>query len=144
VSQLPDFGPDRVGFDETGAFVVVRTDGADIYARRISATGASAGPEVQVNVSHGGAQLYPAVSVFPDGRFFVAWFSERGGSWAILGQGLAPDGSRIGGETVVSETLPLRQPLDLASNNDGLLAVVWSGIDRVSETSRAVFRLYRW
>ncbi|MES1240635.1 MAG: hypothetical protein ABUT39_03355 [Acidobacteriota bacterium] len=78
-------------------------DGAGVFVRRLSPTGAPLSGEIPVNVSTAGDQFIPTVAMTPEGDFVVTWISQtRDGAGTFhvttYGRLFAADGSPKGGE----------------------------------------------
>jgi hypothetical protein len=123
-----------VSMDARGNFVVVfhseLQDGnyAGIFARRYEATGAAAGPEVQVNTFTTNGQFNPAVASDAAGNFVVAWesFGQDGSDMGIFGQRFDAAGAPRGAEFRVNTHTPDDQDAAaVASDASGNFVVVW-------------------
>jgi serralysin len=92
-----------------GSFVAVWTDhsntgpdtqGGAIRGQLFSADGTRKGAEFLINTTTAGLQVSPDVTVLNDGRFVVAWQSER----YVWARGYNANGSAIGNEFKASST----------------------------------------
>ncbi len=108
--------------------------GWGIYGQRYSASGAPAGTEFQVNTQTLNWQYYSSVAALDDGGFIVTWSSEDGGGWGIYGQRYAGDGSVVGEEFRLNQTIAGNQIHEsylageaTAVLSDGTLVSTWSG-----------------
>lgn len=91
-----------VAMDDTGRFVVVWEDDADlnasfqIKARGFSATGAQLFTERTVNLEAAGNQINPAVAMDPSGNWYVVWEDDRTGEgYEIVSQEFTIAGARV-------------------------------------------------
>ncbi|HRM67977.1 MAG TPA: PKD domain-containing protein, partial [Thauera phenylacetica] len=117
-----------------GRFVVVwRDNGQDgssygVYAQRYNADGTAAGGEFRVNTTTSGAQYEPAVAMLEGGGFVVTWRSDNqdGSGAGVYAQRYAADGSALGGEFRVNESIngSQYQP-DVTALAGGGFAVTW-------------------
>jgi Ca2+-binding RTX toxin-like protein len=129
VAALPD-----------GGFVAAWTDASKtapdlsstaVRAQRFDASGAKVGAEFIVNTFTEGGQAKPAVTVLESGRFVIAWEDpsahdgDRDGS-SVRAQLFDIDGSRLGGEMLVNESVSQDQSdaAVTALPNGGFL-IVW-------------------
>ena len=91
-----------------GDFVVVWSSshdgsGGSVHGQRYDAAGNAAGAEFRVNDYTTGSQFQPQVAVGPDGRFVVAWTSERDGSgYSVAARRFDSAGDPLGGEILVN------------------------------------------
>jgi Ca2+-binding RTX toxin-like protein len=107
------------------------TSGKAVRAQLFDAAGAKTGGEFLVNTSTGNDQWKPAVTVLASGRFVIAWEMAIGegrdqDGTSIRAQMFGPDGSRIGGEVLVNETVrgDQQEPAVIALPNGGYL-IAW-------------------
>jgi S-layer family protein len=122
-----------VAISGTGAFVVVWHDTRDIrleniHARMYDAAGGAIGSEFTVNDYLTGRQQAPDVSRAPDGRFVVAWTSDRGdgSNQAIIARRYDSLGNPMGGEFVVNTYTTGAQILGrVAMDASGGFVIVW-------------------
>ncbi|MFK7916177.1 MAG: DUF4347 domain-containing protein, partial [Pseudomonadales bacterium] len=100
----------KADFAEDGSFVIVWDSGVvgaeDMVARMFAADGTAVTGEISVNGYTSGSQNYGDVAVHDDGRFVVTWAGdESGGGQGIQAQLFASDGSKIGPQFLVNETV---------------------------------------
>ena len=127
-----------VAMNAGGDFVVVwasigspGTDasGASIQGQRFAANGTPQGAQFQVNGTTEGYQFRPGVALAGDGRFVVAWASDRpefANYFDIQGQRFDANATPTGGEFPVS-SIPDGSHTDprVAMRADGSFVVVW-------------------
>ena len=135
-----------------GSYVVAFVDenaptsdgsGTSIRARYVSAAGV-AGPIAQVNTTTAGDQTQPAITVLPDGRFFVAWTDAsgtegvggsgtgvRGQLLTVEGGALVPDGAEF---LVNTYTAGDQKEPAVVTTTDGRIAVAWQTASGVIDT----------
>jgi hypothetical protein len=113
-------------------------DGTGILARRFDSVGAPLGEKVQVNSFFMGQQDYAAAGAFSNGSAVVAWQSQESyeahpaGIW---GQKYAADGSKAGGETLLSFVPPADgSQVHLAALPGDGYVVVWEAKGAVYAT----------
>jgi cysteine-rich repeat protein len=102
-----------------------------VFAQRFDASGARAGPELQVNEYTAGCQWNPHVSAAPDGRFVVVWGSEEqdGSEDGVYGRAYDAAGSPLGPEIQVNEFTSGNQTSPTAATaDDGRSFVVWQSM----------------
>ncbi|HEU5059619.1 MAG TPA: hypothetical protein VFU21_23975 [Kofleriaceae bacterium] len=75
-----------------GAFLVVWSNGSDIYGRRVSGGGALPDPGPVPISTAAGPQTQPGVA-FGDGVYLAAWADNRDGLAAVWGARVDPDGT---------------------------------------------------
>ena len=117
-----------------GTFVITwhgpGTGDADgVWARRFSASGVPAGPELRVNALTTGYQWQPAVASVPGGGFVVAWSgpSQDGDAEAVLARRYDAFGAAIGGEFQVNTFTQGRQYQPrIAIGPAGQFVVAWT------------------
>ncbi|MCP5224097.1 MAG: cadherin-like domain-containing protein [Thauera sp.] len=117
-----------------GRFVVVWRDNSQdgssygVYAQRYNADGTAAGSEFRVNTATSGAQYEPAVAMLEGGGFVVTWRSDNqdGSGAGVYAQRYAADGSALGGEFRVNESIngSQYQP-EVTALAGGGFAVTW-------------------
>jgi hypothetical protein len=132
-----------VAADTAGNFVVVWQSGSyyggqdgsgsGVFGQRFSSTGASVGPEFQVNTYTTGYQGVPAVAMDDGGRFVVVWQSQQTGSgyaYAVVGRQFDAAGIPAGDEFAVGAytTGSQSQPA-VAADGAGNFVVVWDAYD---------------
>lgn len=151
IPRTQDTGPhtDSAAYQPDGGFVVVfagasggnssqRMDDDGIYARLYDANGSHRGPEFLVNTVTDGEQINPSVATAADGSFVVVWSgngrdssSGQRDTRGIWGQRFAADGSKIGSQFLVNETIQGEQTNPtIAMASDGRFVVTWSGVGR--------------
>lgn len=131
----------RTGARNDGSFVVAwqsiapSTNGYDIGARFVDATGQPSGSEFAVNSQTAGDQTVPDVAVASDGGFLVVWQSSESSGTdqsgiSIQGRLFDSDGTALGDDfqintqTTGDQTLPAVAVLD-----DDRYAVMWQSAD---------------
>lgn len=93
-----------VAMHSNGTFVATwqsfSTDGSGygIYMRRFDAEGTPLGSDVLVPTAITGDQLYPAVSIRPDGGFLIVWNSADADRTGVFGQAFDSNGNTVGSE----------------------------------------------
>ena len=113
-------------FDQAGGFDL------DVYGRRLSAAGATAGAEFRVNAATADDQQAPSVAAAPDGTFVVAWqnFGAQTGDDEIFSRvftaAAAPVAAakRVNAATDGDQTLPVA-----AAASDGTFVIAWQTYD---------------
>jgi len=129
-------------------------DGYGVYARtftRAAGTFAPSSPEVQVNTTTTGNQMYPSVAMSHQGNFVVTWSgrgeqtgqrdtSGVGGVYTqrfdVTATGIVP----VGGETRMNNVTNGNQWLSsIASDGEGNYVVVWTGVDPLDINKTQVF-----
>ena len=129
-----------VAIDAVGNFVVAWSgnggggDGADVYFRRFTATGADPGAgvvgEVRVNVAIPGNQSRPDIAMKANGDFAVVWQSDETGDLEIWMRRFLSDGTAVGGNTLVSSSGGSDEvDPSIAMRDDGGFVVAWEGED---------------
>ncbi|HBO42785.1 MAG TPA: hypothetical protein DD670_02370, partial [Planctomycetaceae bacterium] len=104
-------GNSGVAMDGLGNFVVTwqsehDINGVGVYAQRFDSAGARRGTEVRVNTYRTGDQDSPAVAMDRQGNFVIVWASSQDGSgYGVYGQIYKADGTTVGGEFLVNETV---------------------------------------
>lgn len=96
--------------DAGGNFVVAWQDGRgpswDIYARRFDRNGNPLSGDFRVNDDNTNQfQGDPEVVMKEDGSFIIVWSDERNGNSDIYAQRFSPNGTRIGENFLVNETI---------------------------------------
>lgn len=98
-----------------------------------AAVGDAAGGKLQVNTTTLLDQENPAVAMNAAGAFVVVWESidSDTGDYGIYAQRYNADGTRLGGETQINNTLLNEQSSPkVAMNADGNFVAVWENIDQ--------------
>src|SRR5262249_18646238 len=101
---------DRLLTDARGnSLVVWRSsdgNGFGVSARRLGPDAAFLGDEFHVNTTTLGDQRDPYAGMAPDGRFVIAWTSDRqdGDGFGVFAQLYEASGARVGGEFPVNLT----------------------------------------
>ena len=121
-----------------GEFMVVwSSEGAvddpsrSIQGRRFSSIGQPLSQAIQINQVVGGQQDSPSIAAGPNDQVVVVWRNEpaiprRGPASSIQGRRLSFDGSPIGNEFRIDETLGTSPTApQVAVQNDGTFLVVW-------------------
>jgi cysteine-rich repeat protein len=113
-----------------GGFVVVWDSGGgsneNVLGRRFDSSGATTGPEFQVNTYTTGRQTYPMVAADIDGDFVVVWDGEDANDDGVFGQRFDRVATRLGGEFPVNTyTTGAQRYADITANAAGDLVVVW-------------------
>src|SRR5207247_1044019 len=97
-----------------------------IFGQRYAGSGATLGPEFQVNTYTTGFQTEPALAAAPSGSFMVVWQGLEGSSWGVFGQRYAASGTPLGPEFRVNTFTAQEQLLpSIASDGLGNFVVVW-------------------
>ncbi|MCR9151685.1 MAG: Ig-like domain-containing protein [Rhodobacteraceae bacterium] len=109
--------------------------GMGVFAQRYDADGEKLGDQFLVNTTTTSDQRYPSVAGLTggthDGGFVVVWQginqASTSSGWDIVAQRFAADGSRIGGEIVISATGNSQQDYEptVTALADGNWAVTW-------------------
>ncbi|HEX8224422.1 MAG TPA: M10 family metallopeptidase C-terminal domain-containing protein [Allosphingosinicella sp.] len=129
-----DFGADPAA-DATNSTVGVR-------AQRFDSAGATLGEPVEVNSSETGAQGNVTVVALADGGWLAVW-DDFGPQSGIAAQRYAADGSRLGGEFLVStETAGAQQNNAVAALAGGGFVVAWTGRSADGAASAVRARIY--
>jgi uncharacterized repeat protein (TIGR01451 family) len=127
-----------VAADQDGDFVVIwesygssgtDTDGTSIQGQRYAADGSPSGGQFQVNTATTYFQIYPSVTMEPDGDFFVVWMSGlvEGSVADVKGQRYESDGTPIGTELLInSYTTDFQGFPDIANDGQGQFVVTWT------------------
>lgn len=102
----------------------------EVYARRLSPTGAFAGGELRVNGTTFGNQLQPAVAMDASGRFVVAWESsdaQDGSGYGVYARRYDAAGNAQGGEFLVNSVTTIydQSAPAVAFDASGAFVVVW-------------------
>ena len=90
-----------------GRFVIswnTDTNGGDVAARVFKQDNSPLAPEMVVNTSTAGVQAAPAIGMFQDGSFVIAFedaSGKDGAAYGILGQWYTSVGGKVGGEKVI-------------------------------------------
>ncbi|PIW28424.1 MAG: hypothetical protein COW30_07515, partial [Rhodospirillales bacterium CG15_BIG_FIL_POST_REV_8_21_14_020_66_15] len=104
------------------------TDGA-VVARLFNADGTAVGASFQVNTTEALRADYPAVDVFADGGFLIAWADNAFGSNTqnIRAQRFDASGAAVGSEFIVGGVTNANQPTpSVAVLADGGYVVTWA------------------
>lgn len=94
-----------VAMDAQGGFVVAwesAVGGYDVYARRYDRSGQAVGSEFRVNTFTNGEQRLPEMGMDAAGNFAIAWTGVGAEGTGIHMQRFDAQGSKQGGETMVS------------------------------------------
>jgi hypothetical protein len=130
----------RVAVDGNGRYIVVwqgrDASGPGVFARVYGADGIPLGEEFVVNTTTTGSQGAPDVAGFPSGGFLVVWESYGQDvvfTDAVIGRRFASNGSPLGGEILVNESMAGDQSLPAAAvASNGRFLVAWedrNGLD---------------
>ncbi|MEO8392888.1 MAG: cadherin domain-containing protein, partial [Chloroflexota bacterium] len=126
----------------SGGFIAAWTSQGDIFAQAFDSSGAKLGSEFLVNTNTSGSQFRAHLTTLTDGHIIAVWatYPATGFVKAISGQMLAADGTKIGGEFLVSDPAgnPQIDAPDVDSLPDGGFLVTWTA-DGGSDTSTAVW-----
>lgn len=116
------------------------TDGTAIRAQVFNTDGSKAGDELLINTTTISLQRQPAITALGDGRFVVTW-SDYSGAPGIRAQLFHADGTRDGGERLVTTTSGDRREASISGLSDGRFVVTWTdNSTSVSGTRRQVIR----
>lgn len=131
-----------VAMDDTGRFVVVWEDDADlnnvyqIKGRGFNATGGEIIPEMAVNLLGGGDQIDPAVAMDNSGNWFAVWEDSRTGEgYQIVSQEFRITGARVFSDDVQVNTVsqvdrkdgtPRRKDPAISVHKSGRYVVAWA------------------
>lgn len=136
------YRPD-VAMDAKGNFVVTwysdQSAGSDgsgfgVVARRFNADGSALGNDFQVNSLTTSAQMDPAISMAPDGRFVIVWRSNTSLGSDISGASIqarrfAANGSPLGPDSQLNSFTSFDQQLpDVAMYSNGDFVAVWQSM----------------
>ncbi len=121
-----------VAADQEGNFTVVwggfGNAGGGIYARRFQADGTPSGGEFKVSSFGFGIQNNPRIAMRPTGESVVTWTSayQDGDGRGIIGQRLAGNGQKEGGEFVVNTITAGHQLYpDVSMDAEGNFILTW-------------------
>jgi|GEM_PF-6854321 len=113
--------------------------GWGVFGQRFDAAGQKVGGEFRVNTTTAWAQMSPSVSAFADGSFVVTWQSlyqdpiSGFSGWGVYGQMYAGDGTTIGTEQRINQTIWGHQFEPVVTTLDnGNFAVGWQGFGNTS------------
>ncbi len=98
----------HVDWNESGEFAVTWTDDTNIKVRIYNANGTPKTAELLANTTTFGTQNESQVAIANDGRFIVIWTDYNAADGELLGvlaQRFHPDGTKVGGEFFINETL---------------------------------------
>jgi len=137
-----------VAADADGNFVVAWTNQpayptpGNVYAQRFDAAGAPLGANFLVNTSTPGMEI-PAVAMAADGRFVIAYESDRTGQGDIFARRYTADGAAAGAEFRVNvSTNGLQHFHDVDMDAQGGFVVSW--LDELGDGSSAGVRARRF
>ncbi len=104
--------------------------GWGVYAQRYDAGGAAIGGEFRVNTTTANNQWFSTASLDNAGDLLITWSDSGGkaGVGNIMGQQYAPNGTPIGGEIQVNNSMGYFQQFpSMVMNNQGQVVVAWAG-----------------
>ncbi len=112
---------------ELTSWILVLLAPAILYSRAAVHAQVPAGPELHVNTTTTGPQVFPAIASDGGGNFVVAWHSQGDGiGYGVFGQRFEASGARLGGEFVVnSQTVLHQQFARVAADRSGDFVAVW-------------------
>lgn len=129
-----------VATDPNGNFVITwgaskKQDGSGwgIYARRYDKNGFPLGDEFQVNTETKSDQMYPSVAVAKNGRFVIAWVSEKQdkSDYGIYAQRFNKIGIPLGSEFRVNTyTKKSQSNPDIAMDLKGNFVITWASYNQ--------------
>ncbi len=112
----------------------------DVYAQRLSPSGAKLGGEFRVNTTTSFNQRTPSIAALADGRFVVVWISEQqrfDNSVDVFGKFFDANGNAIGAEYLVNTGSNVCANPSVAAASDGGFLVAWSEKDLSSPVSNS-------
>jgi hypothetical protein len=131
----------EVAMDPSGNFVVVWSDGYEVYARRYGSTGAALDAQFRVNAVTTGTQDNPSVALDSAGNFVIAFDTDESGDADVHARRFAWNGSPLGAEFRVNESTAGQGPYPLfphvSVGPSGGFIVAWS--DAVLGAYQGVF-----
>ena len=136
VTALGDGNAVVVWADATNSF-------RDVYAQRLSPTGARLGSEFLVNQFTGFNQRSPAITALSDGRFVVVWISEQQrfeNSTDVYARLYAANGAPAGSEFLVNAATNVCANPTVAASSDGGFLVAWMEATPFVSTNKAVMQ----
>ncbi|MEM8931198.1 MAG: hypothetical protein AAGE94_08480 [Acidobacteriota bacterium] len=107
----------------------IDTSGDAVMIQRLDASGNAVGDETQINTTFSNDQEDPDVAVLPDGTYAVVWESDGqdGDGESVAGQVFASDGTAIGSEMLLNQTITGNQDDPrIAAVGDDTFLVVWT------------------
>lgn len=139
----------HVDWNENGEFAVTWTDDTNIKVRIYNSDGSSKTPEILANTTTFGTQNESQVAIGSDGRFIVIWTDYNAADGELLGvlaQRFHPDGTKLGGEFFINETLAGSQwecMVDFTAGN----RMVFAWVDSIpgDGSNAGIFaRIFNW
>jgi YD repeat-containing protein len=125
------------------AWVDGRAGGLDenIWGQILDNDGNKIGGEFQLNGTHLGRQSQVKITALADGKF-LAVYSTFNTAETAYAQMFNPDGSKIGGEVVLTDSAngPLAK-FEIVTLSDGRVAVTWSDLDIDGENAGIAMRI---
>jgi hypothetical protein len=113
-----------------GGFLAAWTSAGDVFAQAFDASGARVGSEFLLNTLTSGTQSTPQLTTLADGRIVAVWRTSPAVGFVdtISGQILGADGSKIGGEFLISDPAgnPQLSTPDVDALPGGGFVVTWS------------------
>ena len=115
-----------------------------IRAQVFNSDGTKSGGEFLVNTTTPGVQFDPSITGLTDGRFVVAWSdgsqtADDASGYAVRAQIFNEDGTRSGGEFLVSTTTTANQQQpSITALPDGQFVAVWADSSGSTTTSYAI------
>ena len=107
--------------------------GGSIVARRYDAAGTALGAEFQVNTNVIDNQDQPAAAIAPDGRFVIAWKSNKtdGSGAGVFARLYGADGVPLGPDIQANTTVSANQDKPtVAMSASGAFVIAWASQDR--------------
>jgi hypothetical protein len=93
------------------------------------------GGEIQVNAQGVGPQARPAIAMFTDGSFAIAWEDGKGqdgSGWGLVAQWFNPTGGKVGGEKVLDTASAGDQRFVAAAGQQDEAVFAWTNLENGS------------
>ncbi len=127
------YGLPSIATDHEGNFTVVWIQPVNtvVRGRRYSRNGVPLGPSFAINEFSGYCNP-PSIAKDSSGRAIVVWSDDHAGSRRVYGQLYQPDGSSLGGNFPVSDTMTANPVYtDVCWNNEDRITVIWTSNNRI-------------
>lgn len=125
----------QIASNGSSYFVVwesVEQDGSlrGIYGRILGNTGTKIGSEIAINTYTQNDQSTPRIASVGD-NYLVCWtsYGQDGSDNCVIGQCIAPDGRKIGGEQIINTITPSNQNLCKVVSNGNYVIILWDSWD---------------
>ena len=112
-------------------------DPVGLYGRLIDADGSAAGNEILISAKSGVIDIEPSIDADADGRFVVAWMSQREDTkYDVHARRFASTGEALGDVIVVSDAdVQWKDGASVAVSPDGRFAVSWNEYQPLEESA---------